>query len=188
MNLLLPELYKKRLRREKIARLAIFFIGWIAAVLVIGIIAMLPSYFSLVFLQDDVQRRLKSQEESFARHDVTSLENKINTINTLLASYQKNELLRHFVAPLILKISNAAEPSIALSSLELEKKSGGVFILTLRGKANVRNDLLSYIDQFKMMPEFSSVRSPVSNILQSKDVSFTLEITPRTDFYGYRTQ
>ena len=85
---LLSKEYTKEVRREKILRSAVVIFGIISTVLLVGIIFMLPSYFTLTLSQEEVARRLQAQQESFARQNVNVIEEKIQKINALAALHQ----------------------------------------------------------------------------------------------------
>lgn len=188
MNTLLPTIYHKTVRREKIFRLITMFFLLLSAVAVSGIVFLFPSYFVLIFSRDDVLRRLDVQQRAFERQDISSFEESIATINRRAATLQKSESLRHALAPLLARIADVDTVGIRLQSIDLRANTQGSFIFVLRGTATTRDAFLSYVKQLKGISVFSSVRSPISNILKESDVQFELEIAINKDSYFYVAQ
>lgn len=184
-NSLLPPIYQKEIKSEKIMRVCLAFIFLVSVAFLVGIIFMLPSYFTLVFSRADVLRRLDAQERTFARQDTAALEQSIGTINKRAGSYQANEFIRKRIAPLLIHLATADTAAIKLSYLDLQGANDGIFTLTLHGMARTRDNLLEYIRRLKEVSEFAVVRSPISNLLRETDAPFELEIDLKKDAYFY---
>ena len=157
----------------------------LSTVAVAGIVLLLPSYFMLIFSRDDVLRRLDVQQQAFNRQDISSFEESIATINKRAATLRSSESMRYALAPLLARIAGAGSDEIRLQSIDLRADKQGTFIFVLRGTARTRDTFLSYVKRLKGVPEFSSVYSPISNILKESDVQFELEVSVNKDAYFY---
>ena len=183
--LLLPKEYIKEVRREKILRSAVVMLGIINAVLLAGIIFLLPSYFKLTLSQEEVTRRLQIQQESFALQNVQETEEEILRANTLSTLYQQNESRRRSVAPILIDFAFVDSPLVALRAMRLFGGNDGEFVVSLQGNATTRGAFLTYVDRLEHADGVTVVRSPVSNLLSETDISFELEAALNKEFYSY---
>jgi hypothetical protein len=185
MNYLTPIVYRKEFKRIKTFRLAFSFIVLVEFVVVIGIIFMLTSYFTLFFSKSDIIRRLSIQEELLARRDLESLETKIVAINNLVLRHEKNEARRFSFSDVIFKIANATPASVSLTNISMDQLSNNTFVVSVRGDAALRDDFIDYLQELRKITEFATVHSPISNLLSEQDVDFTVDIDLSPEFYTY---
>src|SRR3989344_2283356 len=146
---LLPQIYQKEIRREKIVRLCFLFFSFTSEVLLIGIIFMLPSYFSLIFSANEVLRRWDAEKQAFERQDITSFEDTITKINQRTMLYTNNENRRHNLSRLLVRVAEADDKNIHLNSINLQSGNEGAFKFVIRGTASTRDAFLSYIQRLK---------------------------------------
>ena len=184
MSLITP-VYEKNVRNEKIRRLVLVFFALLILVSIIGAIFMLPSYFYAAFSIDQVLRRLKSSEEVLLKRNFKVIEEKIGSINETIYIFEKNESRRRELAPLLIKIANTTPQSITLKLLKLEMDKNGSARLTINGRAERREDFLSYVEKLKELPEAEAIISPVTNLLKDTDVVFVLEFKVKKEIYSY---
>lgn len=182
---LLPPQYFKKLRREKALRLGIMFLMVIDFVLLVGLVFMLPSYFMLVFSQSYVAQRLEAQEATFRRHDVVSLEKEVGFLNTLAMRYQESEKLRRPFAHVLALLARSYVSGVHVTNLTMLQKSDGTFSVVLRGSSATREIFLQYAEKLRATKEFASIRSPLSNLLNERDVLFEVEVALQKELYFY---
>ena len=182
---LLPQIYQKEIRREKIFRLCFLFFSFASEVLLIGIIFMLPSYFSLIFSANEVLRRWDAEKQAFERQDITSFEDTITQINRRAMLYTNNENKRYHLARLLVRVAEADDKYIHLNSINLQSENDGSFKFAIRGSATTRDAFISYIQRLKDTPEFLSVYSPISNLLRESNISFAIDILIKQESYYY---
>ena len=182
---LLTSNYEKEFRREKIIRVWISFIIILIFIIATGLIFMSPSYFALMLSKDDILRRLQAEEKVFEKKEFKNLEEKIAALNGKIFTFEKNEKKRHNFAPLLNKISLNAVSGVRLTSITLNKNEQGLFAFSVVGEADARDNLLKYIDRLKAVKEFSSVNSPVANLLKENQASFSLDIKINPEAYKY---
>ena len=181
----LEEVYIKEVYRAKIARILFAFIALLALVVIVAIIFMFPSYFILLLSKNELARRLQTEQSTVARLQLKDMEDKIKVINNKVKFSESNELKRKSFSKLIGDISNISSGGVRLESFELKKNSDGLFVINLHGKADTRDNFLSYVQALKNLPDFSSVNSPISNILPSRAVNFSLDVAVKSDIYHY---
>lgn len=182
---LLTENYKKTVRREKIYRLAAYFIFLLSFAVLLGLVFMLPSYFLLAFSKDDYLRRLRVEEEVLARKEIGKLEAEISKINGTIEAFEANEKKRHAISDLLLRLFKATPSSeIRISNLNLRHEKNGQFILGIRGSAATREGFLKYTASLEASPDFSGIISPVSNLLSESDFEFDIELKIKPEIYS----
>lgn len=182
---LLTENYQKEFRREKNQRLLLSLAMLLATSIVIGIVFMLPTYFSLIFTKDDVLRLLKASEEVFVRKEFKSLEDKITAVNNLINLYEANEKRRFSYSPILASITKNTSSLIELKNVALRRGDDGAFTIILEGEAAQRTTLLGYIAKLGKVSEFEDVRSPITNLLKESNANFVLNIKIKPDAYKY---
>ena len=57
----------------------------------------------------------------------------------------------------------------------------------MTGETDARDNLLKYIDRLRAVKEFSSINSPVANLLKENKASFSLEIKINPEAYKYES-
>lgn len=182
---LLPQKYIKEARREKALRSAVVMFGIFNVVLLIGIVFLLPSYFTLTFLQGETERLFLVRQEALARQNAHELEDTIRRINERAALHRQNESRRKPVAPLLLRLAAADTAGIALRAAHLFEDKTGAFVAALQGNAATRSVFLAYVQRLENTGGVAAVRSPVDNLLREADVSFNLEVVLNREFYSY---
>lgn len=184
-NSLLPALYAKEVRREKIARLiALFFVGT-SIIFFVGGVFLITSYFTLVFSKQDVLRRLDAEEQSLARQDIKTLEAYISASNKRSLTHTKNELRRHALSPLLRELARIDTAGVKLSSLLFSRKPDGTFSLAMKGNADTRDLFLAYAREAKAISLFDTLDSPVANLLSETNVLFELTATIKKQSFFY---
>lgn len=183
---LLPQIYLRALKKEKIIRMitGAFVFGCI--LLAFGIVFILPAYFSLVFSLDDVLRSLGTEEVTLKRRDVEGLESKISYANSLLDIYFKGELQRKKFSSILLSVTNSVSDDVKITNMEFQKTSGGELVFRIRGEAQKRSALILFSQKLRQLEEVKELRSPVSNLLEEENVKFLLEILVKPEFYEYK--
>ncbi|MBX4215703.1 hypothetical protein KW797_02025, partial [Candidatus Parcubacteria bacterium] len=79
------------------------------------------------------------------------------------------------VAPLIASVVERRGSRVTLRSFDYERRTGGAK-LDIRGVAETRESLTSFVDRLKLEPRFAEVYSPVSNLVKDKNIEFTIQI------------
>ena len=184
--MLLPERYSNIFKREKIIHLISSLFVFLIFVLIVGIVFLLPSYFTLLFSSSDVLRRTNTEGISLERRDVLGVESEIAQINLTSDSYFLNEESRREFSGVLLSFVNVAFEEIKLINIEFQMGSEGEFVFHIRGEAQKRSDLILYSQKLRGLPQIKELRSPVSNLLQEKNVKFLLEAVINPQYYDYK--
>ena len=130
---LLTENYEKEFKREKFLRILIGFAVILIVAFLVGLVFMLPSYFVLIFSEDDILRRFKAAEEVFEKKEFKNLEEQITAINSRISSFEKNESRRREFAALLRKIAANTPNGTKIMLINLNKNRENLYTLSIHG-------------------------------------------------------
>ena len=169
---LLPEKYAAEVRHEKLIRFFSLLFTSTAAIVLIVLTLLLPSYFSLIYEKDGIDGQIAAARQSVESKRAQEAENAIKTLNTEL------EQVAHYPStPLTAYLKTIAEDTpagITLTALSYSKSHGR---FDIDGHANRRDDLLAFVSRLKNETTFSSIDSPITNLLKETDAKFHLSLT-----------
>lgn len=173
LNLLSPQA-KAALAYERYRRAVLWFGGGLVAALSIFLVLLLPTYFFLTFQRGEVLRALELEERSEEFVKSREVELLLREVNNFARRIREGERDRIAVSPLLARVAAALPQAVTLSSFQFEEQRRE---LTLAGHADSRAAFLEFLSALRASPQFSSVTSPVTNIIRERDISFTLEAT-----------
>jgi len=163
------------IQKEKIKKMAIYSV---LENIVAGIFITL-SLVGIIFLV--AQNVLQNNLAYFSNNKIAVVQNeqalnyKIKTLNTKLKNISEIQKDYNKWSSLLININELIPNDISLTYLEILKKDEGN-ILIINGKAKKRADLLTFKENLENYPKFTKVDSPISNILQKENLTFSIEI------------
>lgn len=166
LNLLSPE--KKRALQAGFLMAhiqSLIFVVMLLAILASG--TLLSMRMLLQRFHEDLQRQSGPATDEF-----TSAAEDIKRINAYLSRIE--QLDARFVrwSDVLARITAVVPAGIELEEIRLDSSRK----ILVRGVAETREDVLTFNDRLKALPFLSSVSSPLSNILQKKNVRFDFEM------------
>lgn len=174
LNLLPPE-NRARVGYERLSRFFTLFHGIIAVILITGIILLLPTYFFLFFQNSGVAELVSAKRENVESDQARQSEERIKNLNTRLRRLEKEYSANPIsVTRYVHDIISRVPDGITLAHFSYQKDSAAI---TLRGTADTRDNLLRFIASLRSHSEFQNIKSPVENILQERNISFTLSFS-----------
>lgn len=170
INLLLPE-DQIKLRADYRRRLSATAAGLMLAWLVVVLVIAGALYLFIRHRQIESAAALAAAKQALAGENLEQLAAAIKETNE-----QVDRLILPAPAPPSEIIARIIEPR---GRVRLEKISyaGGQKTIDLAGTAPARPDFLSYLEALRALPEIVRVDSPVRNLIQEKNLSFTLNLT-----------
>lgn len=174
MRNLLPEKNRQLVTREYYMRLAVVSLLLLAVVSLIGIVTLLPAYFSARAKLASVQAEATFVEQSLSARDSTAVQ-AVRTINDELRAIRSVQDEPR-IEELVRAVLSGKPTGISLSSVNFEKEGNGGNML-IRGVAVSRDALLSFRRALEAESRFSAVDLPISNLAQTEDIDFTLTLT-----------
>jgi len=181
MNLL-PEENKILFKKYYLKKLSAVWGGLIFSIIVAGIIILIPMYSFILSYKKDLNGRLAVylKKDAEPANSAAALEiKKLNNRLDFLQKTENNKKLNVIFKNIFDKKNPGAE--IAFFSYEkgnVSKIEDKISIdddkISLRGKARKREDLLLFEGQLKKEWGDQKVVSPVSNLINEKDLDFSL--------------
>lgn len=168
---LLPMKYKKAAQKEFLRRfIAVFGLGLLVLVIT-ELLFSLGLLFSASSSFESFERQTTFSEEMANLKKLDELEMKMRDLNHLLDLCQKEEENLQIISDDISYVLDILPPSIKINSLLFQNEQ-----LSLFGHADIRGDLLSFVDKLETVSSFEKVESPISNLLVENDIEFSLVI------------
>lgn len=112
---------------------------------------------------------LKSLSSSIVNPKYQELEGQVLESNKLISQLNDFYGTRADITQILEKISNIMPAGVNLVNFSYQKKTS---IITLRGKANTRDNFLIFKNALESQKEVINLSSPVSNLLKSADIDF----------------
>lgn len=178
LNLLPPE-DRARIGYERLTRFFTLFYGSIAALLLIGIILALPTYFFVFFQNRGIAELITASRQAAESEQARETEARIQKTNAKLRRLEK-----YYAAPslsttdTLREILTKTPAGITFTRLSLKNETGDAAI---QGTAAIRDDLLQFLTALRGNPLFANVESPVENILRERNLSFKISFTIRNN-------
>ena len=170
MNLL-PKEDREIIRKERLKRFIILSAASFALVAVFAWILLLPSYLILFYESQFLEHRLNIAEKGAEKERVRELESEILKLNKNLDILKRAMQNRQEPTRFFQEIIAQKPKGVKFDILLYEEAFGRV---SLQGRAKTRNDLLALVKALENDVMFSRVVSPVTNLLEGEDSSFSL--------------
>jgi Tfp pilus assembly protein PilN len=171
---LLPRDERKYVQRERAMRISIVGLIFLLTIVVFANVLLAPSYFLAYSRESEVREQIETIERvSALREDagasllLKSTKDQLSFLKSALGVMLPRELIEEVL------ISKPRRVSVT-SILYTTRKDGDQ--VTLRGLAESRDDLIRFSANLEDSRLFSDVQLPVSNLAQSTDVSFELNV------------
>lgn len=170
---LLTDEARRKVSHEYALRRAMLAIAGLSVVLVVGIVALVPSYvISLAHINAAKERTIALQNSPTrekSKELVASLEG-INLKLKTLAPGTPDMPYEYF-----LKVIDVKPKGVKLNNFSWLKDKKSVTI-SIQGTANSRQDLLDFENRLNSSGNFSKAILPVSNFAKDKDIDFDLSL------------
>ena len=174
---LLPLNKKKDATFETWRRVFQFF-GVAAALLyTVAITFLAPSYFPLLFQRRELQRSLNIQKESSRSDDPEDARAELSRIRALMSDIRQSPTKNHTILQILNTVA-AEREGITILSATIENNN----VVTLRGKAALRRNLLDFEQSLRASNIFQEITLPLSSVVRESDIAFTLQGKLNNDF------
>jgi hypothetical protein len=175
MHTYLPPERKKEIRKEYIIRLIITFCATLLAVIICGIIFMLPAYFSSYSERAQALAKLENFKDTGVTTEIKEIEAEVKSITDITNRF--SEGIDRTSAIDIIKIGQAARvPGVVVNGFEFTYTASSTVELRLFGQAKTRDALILFKKNVEANPAVTRVDLPVSDLAKSKDLTFAMRI------------
>jgi len=171
---LLPEPYKKKMRREYIIRLCVVALCFSFGIFLIASVFLLPSYFLSSIKERELMSRLSNEKASLPSDATVRPETVVQKTNADLALLKNNGSVS-FVG-LVSKVLARKPVGIKIEGLTISQNTP-THQISISGTARLREDLVTFKKSLEDEPLFVKVELPVSSLAKSSDINFTVTVT-----------
>ncbi len=173
INLIPPEAKKHLIREYWIRSVTVWFFLW-AAVFLLGIAVLVPSYVLINLQVKAYSASAASADEKNAGFEAVSKELE-------RASKMAATLSNHFENPsmteLITLLKGFELSSIEITQMSLAREGANIGAVTVAGIADDRQSLATFRNRMLDSEQIESVDLPISNLAKDKQIPFELTIT-----------
>lgn len=141
--------------------------------LLVAVALIIPSILLLNIRISAISHGISTARVKPVSKDADILVASVKEINTRVKSLSEAKVSAPF-GELVDKI--LAHKTVGISILHIDRSNAGG--INLKGRATTRTILLDFIKSIKGDPYFSEVTSPISNLISSTDISFSINMKP----------
>lgn len=172
---LLPPKEKEEAKLADFIRWLIFFATPISIFLIIFILLLVGTFFSLFVMTRAQEEAIKIRESDSKMQELFQTEERIAEINQILDQvYNKQKETISWT--LILEEMSKIMPNGAyLTNFSYNKNNNTISLI---GWADERKDVLSVEKLLEENPLFEQVNSPLSNLLKQREINFSFSFKP----------
>lgn len=175
INLLLPE--DQNAARTEYRRRVLAVAGTLALAFLLIIFIIAGSlYWFIRFRQAEAGQALETAKRELAVDNLDQLASDIKATNDKLKRLRADPDLKAPPSEIIARLVQS-RGRVILQKITYLARSGAPVMVSLAGKAPTRQEFLSYLEILQNDPLLAQVDSPVKNLIQEKNLSFTLELT-----------
>lgn len=130
------------------------------------------SFFAInIYLLGEINI-LNAQIDSYNKAEniqqINSIEKSFKDINSALVKIDKISDQQISWIDIFEKLTLSIPPNVQIFSLQIDPDGG----LMISGNAKTRNDVLEFGKNLKSSPDFSSIQTPLDNLIKSEDIDF----------------
>ena len=181
MTNLLPEEYKKKLRREYNLRLVALSILFLVLAMGLGVITLIPNTVSIgmeYFLGKRIETKPPTSEQQEAEQEAIKTFNTFrDTLTALDPEKQGDEV---FLSDLIRLVTQQKPAKVLLASFSFTTESESAKRLLISGLARDRESLVAFSKRLSENSTFSQTDLPISNLSKKENIDFSLTLTVKT--------
>lgn len=155
-------------------RLGVVSLMLFVAVMIVGFASLLPAYFVAQTKLDALTVQASLIEQSLEQRDAGMSIGAVRSANLKLAALQvHNDEVN--IEELVRAVLASKPANISLFSLQFETRDDEAELL-LEGRASDRDTLLSFRRALEGESRFVSVKLPISDLAQTRDIDFSLKL------------
>ena len=174
----LSEKNKNNVKKEYSFRVFTLFLIIFSLVMVFVSVFLSPAHILSIYRKSVISNQLGMVKESPVSKSSVSLEDvkKINEIVKVISSatvYQKP------ASDFIKRILNSKNSAITISFISSDFDTNNNMRISLRGFSKTRDGLTKFVKDIKSLNLFSGVDLPISSLVKSSDIDFSINLTTK---------
>lgn len=168
---LLPPVEKKILALERTQRTIRFFAVLFGAIFIIGVLLVLPSYFTLTLEAKELLRSLVVEEAASRELALDSVFNRASDIHKTMVAIRGSGETSRKSSERLDDFFLVKSEVISITTLNIRKDGN----FSISGVAETRRSLLDFEGALRDSGKFQDISSPFSNIIPERNIHFTLQ-------------
>ncbi len=174
---LIPNQEKKEMIRNFYYRLGTIFFFSIALVMLVGAIALLPSY-----VLSSMKKNLNNEKLESVKAEPTYLadqetEKEISGLDAKLTLLEKAQGRKFIVSERIInEVLSKKIPDVKITQISFEEDKAAAKKVSIRGTARSREGLLLFRRALEDDPSFKMVDLPISNFVKGTNIQFNVTL------------
>lgn len=173
---LLPEQNKHTIAHRYHVEVVRMWCMQLAAVFAVGIVCLLPSVVALQRGEIEREQRIAATTQEIARLEKnTTAVATIQRVNDRLRRVGNANPATPGVYERVVDIVQRERDGISVSSFTVDMRDSGIAV-QIGGMAASRATLLGFVNSLEASKLFSSVSSPLSNLVKEHDLQFTVTL------------
>jgi len=172
----IPEKLKKNILLEhKFRVFSVFFVSFFIVMIFI-IFLLVPAYTLSIARKVVIKNQLALVKNTTVNYTEDSL-NKVKDINEIVKILSVNVEVKKPGSELLKQIISLKGNNIKISSISFDIDTSQNIKISMKGFSSTRESLTKYVKELKNTNLFSDVDLPVSNLVKSSDIDFTIGLT-----------
>lgn len=172
---LLPPREKEEAKLADFVHWLVFFTAPILVFLVIFILLLVGSFFSLFVMTNAQEEAIKIRESDSKMQELFQTENRITEINQVLDQVYRKQQETISWTLILEEMSEITPKGIYLTNFSYDKNRNTVHLI---GWAEERKDVLFMEELLEESLLFEQINSPLSNLLKQKGINFSFSFKP----------
>ncbi|MFM7088135.1 MAG: hypothetical protein ACKOW9_01185 [Candidatus Paceibacterota bacterium] len=176
---LIPNEEKKKMATDFYFRISVMFFTVLGLAIIIGALALLPSYHISGVKQELVKKRLELQSYMPlppASQNVLDEARALNEKFKIIDNANKDQFV--VSERIVKKIVDKKIPGIKITQISYKIDAFGEKNVSIRGSATSRDVLLTFSQSFDRDTDFKKVDLPISNFIKGSDIQFFISLIP----------
>lgn len=176
---LIPNQEKKRIERDFYLRLLAVFFSMLASAVVLGCLAILPSYFMSLEYKNLATDKLALQKNTPTPLLDDDVKSRVRDIDTKLMMVENAEKGKFIVSrEVVNEILKEVSVNIKINSIFYNQGGEVGKQVSISGTASSREALLIFQQRLKSNKNFKEVDLPISNFVKGSNIDFTVSLIP----------
>ncbi|MDR3557996.1 MAG: hypothetical protein P4L61_00540 [Candidatus Pacebacteria bacterium] len=170
---LLPQKAVKSLKTEYHVRFFIVLLFFISIAILAAGVFLVPSYLISSLAEASAAATAQSVERSIAT-DTPSIMNTLSLAGSTVTAISSS--MSPSLSPIILRIASLKPLGISITSFQTSYDSGTQAAVSIEGKADTRNDLVTFQKIVEGDQDFSNVEVPISDLAPASHIQFSMQM------------
>jgi hypothetical protein len=171
MTNVLPQSYKRKIKKEFRLRFFIVILSLLNILVMIAGVLLIPSFVMSRSVHATLTGILASAPHESQEKTVSSVSAEVKAISNKLSYVSKNFNNSVRITRTLEVLDGVKTSGVTISSLHINTKDKTI---TVSGDADTRSNLIQFVDGLKAESYFSNINLPVSNLVEQTNLKFNL--------------